>query len=331
MTLKKEVFAEIDARRGPARSSPATPRRSTSTSSARLGRPESVVGLHFFSPAHVMRLRRDRARRHERRRRARRSSSRSALQGGVVVRNAPGFVGNRMMFPYMYEAQFLAEEGASPEQVDAVLTDFGMAMGIFAVDDMGGLDVAWRIRKELRQFEERGARSRSSRTCWSSWAAGPEDRQGLVPLRRGSQADPGSGGVALVESVRARTGIERRPISRRGDPRATIYALVNEGARALGEGIARARADIDVIYLTGYGFPAFRGGPLYYADTVGLGRIHERSLAFQREHGRASSRRRSWRGWRAKARASASTTGARGEGGRGRELEAPAARGACGR
>ena len=86
---------------------------------------------------------------------------------GVAVRNGPGFVGNRMMFPYMYEAQFLAEEGATPEQVDGVLTRWGMAMGIFAVDDLGGLDVAWRVRHELHQFETPGRGNRWSPTRWS--------------------------------------------------------------------------------------------------------------------------------------------------------------------
>src|SRR6185436_14696640 len=161
MTLKKEVFAEIGRRARPgAMLASNTFTLDIDQLGAVSGVPESVIGLHFFSPAHVMRLIeivRGVA--------TGKGVVAAALQFakrlskvGVVVRNAPGFVGNRIMFPYMYEAQFLVEEGASPEQVDQVLADFGMAMGIFAVDDMGGLDVAWRIRKELHQFEEPGAR-----------------------------------------------------------------------------------------------------------------------------------------------------------------------------
>ena len=150
-------------------------------------RPESVIGMHFFSPAHVMRLVeivRGRA------------TSPTVLatalalakrlgKVGVVVGNGPGFVGNRMMFPYMYEAQFLVEDGATPEQVDRVLTEWGMAMGIFAVDDMGGLDVAWRVRQELHQFEEPGARKpRRGRPARRAGPIRTEDRAGVVSVRR---------------------------------------------------------------------------------------------------------------------------------------------------
>jgi len=205
---------------------------------------------------------------------------------GVVVRNGPGFVGNRMMFPYMYEAQFLAEEGASPEQVDRVLTDWGMAMGIFAVDDMGGLDVAWRIRKELRQFEEPGARrplvadrlvelGHLGQKTGRGWYRYADDRKPV----------PDAEVVKLIESVAREHGIRRRSISDEEILERTLYALVNEGARVLEAGIARRAADIDVIYLTGYGFPAFRGGPMFFADSVGLRRVHERVATFHRELG----------------------------------------------
>ena len=107
--------------------------------------------------------------------------SRSGWKLGVIVGNGPGFVGNRLMFPYMYEAQFLVEEGATPEQVDHALTDFGMAMGIFAVDDMAGLDVAWRVRQELDQFDDPGAENLGGgRTCLARARAGhvcPRSRQ----------------------------------------------------------------------------------------------------------------------------------------------------------
>ena len=152
--------------------------------------PASVVGLHFFSPAHVMRLvevvrGRDTALRCSPR------ASRFAKRLGklaVVVGNGPGFVGNRMMFPYMYEAQFLVEEGATPEQVDRALTDFGMAMGIFAVDDMAGLDVGWRVRQEMRHFREPGrAQAARARSAVRDGPAGTENaaRAGTATTIRG--------------------------------------------------------------------------------------------------------------------------------------------------
>ena len=289
LALKRQVFAEIDrvARPGCV--------LATNTSTldidqiaAATSRPASVVGLHFFSPANVMRLLEI----------VRGDTTASGVLAtalalakrlgkvGVVVRNAPGFAGNRMMFPYMYEAQFLVEEGATPEQVDRVLTDWGMAMGIFAVDDMGGLDVAWRIRRELHQFEEPGARKplaadklvemgRLGQKTGKGWFRYGDDRR-PVP-------DPEV--LDLVESVASSAGIRRRRISDEEILERTVYALINEGARVLEEGVASRASDIDVIYLTGYGFPAYRGGPMFYADTMGLATIHDRIAAFHRELG----------------------------------------------
>ena len=197
---------------------------------------------------------------------------------GVVVGNCPGFVGNRMMFPYMYEAQFLVEDGATPEQVDRALTDFGMAMGIFAVDDMAGLDVAWRVRQELEPVQRarraQAARRRHARARWAASARRPA-RAGTAtattasrcPIRRCSRS---SSGWPPPPASRAAPFTNDEIIER------TIYALINEGARVLEEGVALRAADIDVIYINGYGFPAWRGGPMFYADRVGLAKIHER-------------------------------------------------------
>ena len=289
LAIKKEVFFEIGRHTPPG----CVLASNTSTLDidqlgAASGRPESVVGLHFFSPAHVMRL-------IEIVRGAATGASvlSAALQlakklskVGVVVRNGPGFVGNRMMFPYMYEAQFLAEEGATPEQVDTVLTDWGMAMGIFAVDDMGGLDVAWRIRKELRQFDAPGIRrplvadrlvemGRLGQKAGKGWYRYEQDRKPI----------PDPVVIKLIESIARAHGIGRREVPALEILERTLYALVNEGARALEEGVALRASDIDVIYLTGYGFPAFRGGPMFYADSVGLGKVHERIAAFHRALG----------------------------------------------
>jgi 3-hydroxyacyl-CoA dehydrogenase len=239
---------------------------------------------------------------------------------GVVVGNCPGFVGNRMMFPYMYEAQFLAEEGATPAQVDAALTEWGMAMGIFAVDDMGGLDVAWRVRQELGQFSDPDERrplvadqlvamNRLGQKTGAGWFRYGDDRKPIP--------DPEVEG--LVAATAAAAGIERRVFSNEEIVERTIYAMVNEGARILEGGFALRAADIDVIYLTGYGFPGFRGGPMFYADRVGLPQIYERIAAFHREHGarwrpaplleRLAREGSSFRAWDA-ARAAAAPAGA---------------------
>jgi 3-hydroxyacyl-CoA dehydrogenase len=205
---------------------------------------------------------------------------------GVVVGNCRGFVGNRMMLPYMREAQFLVEEGATPEQVDAALYDFGMAMGIFAVDDMGGIDLAWRVRQEYKHLEKPGVRvplvleklyqmGRYGQKTGAGWFRYGEDRKPV--------SDPEV--HALIEKTARDAGIGRRKISTEEIIERCIYTLINEGARILEEGYALRAADIDVIYLTGYGFPAYRGGPMWYADTVGLNNVYQRIQEFHRQYG----------------------------------------------
>ena len=251
-------------------------------------RPATVLGLHFFSPANVMRL-------VEIVRGAATSSETIATamavakrlgKVGVVVGNCPGFVGNRMMFPYMYEAQFLVEDGATPEQVDRALTDFGMAMGIFAVDDMAGLDVAWRVRKELNQFSGPGERKPivSDALC-EMGRFGQKAGKGWFKYSDDRKPTPDPEVQSLIEGLTTQAGITRRTFAPHEIIERTIYALINEGARVLEEGYALRAADIDVIYLTGYGFPAWRGGPMFYADRVGLKKVHERVAAFHRELG----------------------------------------------
>jgi 3-hydroxyacyl-CoA dehydrogenase len=251
-------------------------------------RPATVLGLHFFSPANVMRL-------VEIVRGAATSSETIASamavakrlgKVGVVVGNCPGFVGNRMMFPYMYEAQFLVEDGAAPEQVDRALTDFGMAMGIFAVDDMAGLDVAWRVRKELNQFSGPGERKPiASDALCEIGRFGQKVGKGWYKYSDDRKPTPDPDVQSLIERLTAQAGITRRSIQPNEIIERTIYALINEGARVLDEGYALRAADIDVIYLTGYGFPAWRGGPMFYADRVGLKHVYERVAGFHRELG----------------------------------------------
>jgi 3-hydroxyacyl-CoA dehydrogenase len=289
LELKKRIFHEIDEAAGAANV------LATNTSSLDVdeialatARPASVVGLHFFSPAHVMRLT-EVVRGRETSGAALATAVAFARRAGklpVVVGNCRGFVGNRMMFPYMYEAQFLVEEGATPAQVDDALTAFGMAMGIFAVDDMAGLDVAWRVRQELGHFREPSAKrplvadrlvamGRLGQKTGAGWYRYAGDRN---PIHDEVVVD-------VIRRTAAEAGIAQRTFTTGEILERLIYALVNEGFRVLEEGFARRALDIDVIYVNGYGFPAWRGGPLFYADTIGLGQVHARVEEFSRRLG----------------------------------------------
>jgi len=289
LALKKQVFAEID------RIAKRECILATNTSTldidqiaAVTSRPQMVIGTHFFSPAHVMRLL-------EIVRGAATGSeviaaalalAKQLRKAGVVVGNCRGFVGNRMMLPYMREAQFLVEEGATPMQVDQALVDFGMAMGIFAVDDMGGLDLAWRVRQEYKYLEKPGVRvplvleklfemGRWGQKTGAGWHRYDEDRKPI----------PDSKVEALIEAIAKQAGIPRRTISDDEIIERCIYIMINEGARILDEGHALRAGDIDTVYLAGYGFPAYRGGPMWYAGAVGLKKIYEKIMDFHRQHG----------------------------------------------
>jgi 3-hydroxyacyl-CoA dehydrogenase len=291
MALKKEIAAQVASTYGNKSNGIIATNTSTldideiATAS---GRPSQVVGLHFFSPANVMRLVeivRGTATSPETIATALAVAKRLG-KVGVVVGNCPGFVGNRMMFPYMYEAQFLVEEGATPQQVDEALTSFGMAMGMFAVDDMAGLDVAWRVRQELKQFSEPGARKPlvADRLC-EMGRFGQKTGKGWYLYGDDRKPQPDPEVLALIEQLATAAGIRRRSFTKDEIIERTIYALINEGARVLEEGYALRAADIDVIYTNGYGFPAWRGGPMFYADRVGLRTIYDRVSAFHQELG----------------------------------------------
>jgi 3-hydroxyacyl-CoA dehydrogenase len=289
MALKKEVFAELDRVCKPG----AILASNTSTLNideiaSSTARPQSVVGTHFFSPANVMRLLeivRGKA------------SSKEVIATcmqlskkigkiGVLVGNCRGFVGNRMFHPYVRESVFLLEEGASVEAVDSALYDFGMAMGPLAVGDLAGLDVGWRIRKEYRHLEKPGIRQalagdslcemgRYGQKTGAGWYKYDENRRGIY--------DPEV--AALVRKWSDEAGLPQREISKEEIVDRCVYALVNEGARILEEGYALRSVDIDVIYLNGYGFPAHRGGPMWYADTIGLEKVYDRVEEFHTQHG----------------------------------------------
>jgi 3-hydroxyacyl-CoA dehydrogenase len=205
---------------------------------------------------------------------------------GVVVGNCFGFVGNRMMLPYVREAISLVQEGATLERVDRILYDWGMAMGIFAVSDVIGLDVLTDIYQQHRQADkqsdpvpvllERLYRSgRLGKKTGAGWYRYDENGK--------RASDPEI--LALIRSSASESGIHQREISDEEILERCIYALINEGARILEEGYAARAVDIDTIYLNGYGFPAYRGGPMFYADTVGLASVYDRVREFQSVHG----------------------------------------------
>jgi 3-hydroxyacyl-CoA dehydrogenase len=289
MALKKEIFRELDTVARPG----CILATNTSTLdvdeiAAVTARPESVVGLHFFSPANVMRLLEIVRGRATSRPviAAAMSLAKQLKKVGVVAGNCQGFIGNRMFFAYMYEAQFLVEEGATPQQVDRALTDFGMAMGIFAVDDLAGIDVAWRVRQELGHFREPGVRRPLVQDhLYEMGRYGQKSGKGWYLYGDDRKAIPDPEIEALIESAAREAGIARRQISSEEIVERLVYALVNEGVRLLEEGIALRASDIDVVYLNGYGFPAWRGGPMFYAGLCGLGNVLERVLEFKREHG----------------------------------------------
>jgi 3-hydroxyacyl-CoA dehydrogenase len=289
MALKKEVFAELDrvCRPGAILASNTSTLNIDEIASA-TSRAASVIGTHFFSPANVMRLLeivRGKATSKEVIATCMQLSKKLG-KIGVLVGNCRGFVGNRMFGPYRREAQFLVEEGASIDAVDKALLDYGMAMGPLSTGDLAGLDVGWRIRKEYRHLEKPGIRQpiaedqlcemgRYGQKTGAGWYKYDENRR--------ATADP-----AVAELVRKWTTeakIPQRQISADEIVDRCIYALVNEGARILEEGFALRAVDIDIIYLNGYGFPAYRGGPMWYADTVGLKRVYDRVLEFQKQHG----------------------------------------------
>jgi 3-hydroxyacyl-CoA dehydrogenase len=289
MALKKEVFKELDrvCKPGTILASN-TSTLSIDEIAASTSRPAFVIGTHFFSPANVMRLLeivRGKATSKEVIATCM-QLSKTLGKVGVLVGNCRGFVGNRMFGPYRREAQFLVEEGASIEAVDQALVDFGNAMGPLAVGDLAGLDVGWRIRKEYRHLEVPGIRQpftednlcelgRFGQKTGAGWYKYDDQRRG----------SPDPVVDELIRKWVVEAGIVQRQISAAEIIDRCIYALVNEGARILEEGYALRASDIDIIYLNGYGFPAYRGGPMWYADTVGLKKVYERISEFQRQHG----------------------------------------------
>src|SRR5580700_6164126 len=289
MVLKKQVFQDLDRACKPG----AILASNTSTLSIDdiagvTSRPEFVVGTHFFSPANIMRLLEIVRGKQTSKEVVATCMQLSKKLGkiGVLVGNCRGFVGNRMFGPYRREAQFLVEEGAGVDAVDNALVEFGMAMGPLATGDLAGLDVGWRIRKEYRHLEKPGVRQpiAEDRLC-EMGRYGQKTLAGWYRYDDQRRAAPDPEVSALVRKWSAEAGVAQRKITASEMVDRCIFALVNEGARILEEGYALRAVDIDIIYLNGYGFPAYRGGPMWYADTVGLRKVYDRVCEFREQHG----------------------------------------------
>ena len=290
MAVKKQVFEKLDKVCKPG----AIMATNTSTLdvneiAAVTSRPESVLGLHFFSPANVMKLLEV-----VRASKTSKETLASAMKlaktirkVGVVAGVCDGFIGNRMLHSYFREAGFLLEEGALPQQVDKVIEDFGFAMGPFRVSDLAGLDVGWYIRK--RQAATRPAHLRYSKVAdqiCEMGRYGQKTGAGWYRYEAGNRTPiPDPQIEALIVKAAREAGIQRRAISDQEILERCMYALINTGANILEEGIALRASDIDVVYIYGYGFPRYRGGPMFYADTVGLDKVFASVKRFHEAHG----------------------------------------------
>ncbi len=248
-------------------------------------RPQDVVGLHFFSPANVMKLLE--VVRGEKTAKDVLATvmalAKTIKKTAVVSGVCDGFIGNRMIEQYSRQAGFLLEEGCTPEQVDRAIEKFGFAMGPFRMGDLAGNDIGWAIRKR-RYLEKPGMKySKTADLLCEMGRYGQKTGAGWYDYKPGKRdAIPSPLVVEMIEKHRKDLGITPRKISDEEIVQRLVYALVNEGAHILEEGIASRASDIDMVYLTGYGFPLHRGGPMQYADTVGLFNVMQSMQRFAR-------------------------------------------------
>ncbi len=289
--IKKDVFRRLDAvcKSGAILASN-TSYQNIDEIAAVTSRPQDVLGMHFFSPANVMKLLevvRGEKTSHE--------VLATAMQVGrrigkicALSRVCYGFIGNRMLTGYARQAHMLLLDGATPAQVDGVAEDFGMAMGPLAVSDLAGLDIGYKARQAR---EAAGEVLDPATHCVASALVemgrlGQKAGAGYYrydPQTRARQSDPQV--EALIREHAARLGIPQREISREEILARLFYPLINEGARILEEGIAQRPGDIDIVYVYGYAFPAAKGGPMFHADEIGLSTVYEGILRFGRELG----------------------------------------------
>jgi 3-hydroxyacyl-CoA dehydrogenase len=270
MDVKKEVFGRLDkiAKAGAILASN-TSYLNINEIAASTSRAADVVGMHFFSPANVMKLlevvRGDKTAP---------DVLLTAMQLGKKIRKVSvvagvchGFIGNRMLMPRQIEATKLLLEGATPEQVDRVHVDFGMPMGPFQMADLAGVDIGW--HRDPNRIEN----VRDALCAIDRW--GQKKGAGFYDYDEKRRPSPSPVVQQIIEDFARKQGVERRAISDEEIVERTLYTMVNEGAKILEEGVAQRASDIDVVWVYGYGWPVYRGGPMFWADTVGLDKIVE--------------------------------------------------------
>ncbi|HCK34885.1 MAG TPA: 3-hydroxyacyl-CoA dehydrogenase [Gemmatimonadetes bacterium] len=289
MELKKKIFTRLDGLcKADAILATNTSSLDVNTIAAVTGRPEQVVGTHFFSPANVMRLVEIVRGDHTSPEVLATTLTLSKQLGkvGVVVGVCDSFAANRMLYPYSRQAQFLIEEGAFPEQVDKVIYDFGFPMGPFALSDLAGIDVGWRVRQHREPSRPKHLRySEIADRLYEMGRYGQKTRKGWYNYEEGSRIPmPDPEVVDLVVRTSRELKIDRREISDEEILQRCIYPLINEGARILEEGIVQRASDLDIVWLYGFGFPRYRGGPMFYADSVGLRHVYEVMQGFCEIH-----------------------------------------------
>jgi 3-hydroxyacyl-CoA dehydrogenase len=280
MDIKKDVFGKLDkiAKAGAILASNTSYLDVNEIASA-TSRPESVIGLHFFSPANVMRLleivRGD-------------ATSKPVIatsmklaktigKVGVLVGVCPGFVGNRMLSSRQQQAQALVAEGAMPWDVDRVLYDFGFPMGPFAMSDLAGLDIGWSketnksatIRDKLCELDRRGQKTGA----------------GYYDYDEKRNAKPSPVTEQIIKDFAAKSGVNARTVDDQEILERTILPMINEGAKILEEGKAIRASDVDTVWINGYGWPVYRGGPMHYGDSLGLAHVVARLKEYQDKHG----------------------------------------------
>ena len=270
MDIKKDVFGKLDriAKPGAILASN-TSYLNIDEIAASTSRPEDVVGLHFFSPANIMKLL-------EVVRGAKTapdvlvtamSLARKIRKVAVVAGVCYGFIGNRMLIPRQVQAQRLLLEGATPEQVDRVHVEFGMPMGPFQMADLAGVDIGW--HRDPNRIEN----IRDALCAIDRW--GQKKGAGFYDYDEKRRPTPSPKVQEIIDQFREREGVEAREISDQEIVERTLYTMVNEGAKILEEGMAQRASDIDVVWVYGYGWPVYRGGPMHWADTEGLAKIVE--------------------------------------------------------
>ncbi|MBL4853563.1 MAG: enoyl-CoA hydratase/isomerase family protein [Robiginitomaculum sp.] len=285
MEIKKSIFRELDQICKPgAILATNTSYLDVNIIARETKRPGDVIGMHFFSPAHIMKLlevvRTDTV--NEEVLATVMGLGKSIGKITVLSGVCDGFIGNRILKAYRKQAEYMVEDGAWPEQVDKVMRGFGFAMGIFAVSDLAGLDIGYFNRR--REDASRPKRERYvdiADKLYDLGRLGQKTGSGWYRYKDGSRTpivDPIV--TELIETASSRKGIERRAFSDDEIRERILYAMINEGAKILDEGIAARALDIDMVYIHGYGFPAYRGGPMFFADQIGAKIVYERITAF---------------------------------------------------